>query len=412
MQKIIFISILFFYGCLQSVEAKSIDVCPTCNHPTIKSAIAAADNGDEIKIKAGTYKEHSITISKSLDIVGEGEVIVDGENLGTIFTINADHFSIQGLTIINVGQSYTKDFSALLVHKANHFTIKNNIFKNVFFGIMIEKSHHGVIEGNKVSGNGTSESNSGNGVHIWHSSNMVVRNNEVSHLRDGIYFEFVTESMVNDNLSHDNIRYGLHFMFSNNDEYINNAFTNNGAGVAVMFSKFINMKSNTFKDNWGTASYGLLLKEIYDAEIESNNFIRNTIGITAEGSTRVNYKKNNFNNNGWAVRITGACYLNLFTSNNFFDNSFDLSYNGQMNDNKFEGNYWSAYTGYDLDRNGIGDIAFRPVKLFSYIVNQTPETIVLLRSLFVDIINFSEKVSPVFTPDKLTDDKPLMKPWK
>ena len=83
-----------------------------------------------------------------------------------------------------------------------------------------------------------------------------------------------------------------------------------------------------------------------------------------------------------------------------------------MNDNSFDNNYWSSYTGYDLDKNGIGDIPYRPVKLFSYIVNKTPETITLLRSLFVDIINFSEKVSPVFTPDKLVDSNPLMKPVK
>jgi len=83
-----------------------------------------------------------------------------------------------------------------------------------------------------------------------------------------------------------------------------------------------------------------------------------------------------------------------------------------MNDNKFDNNFWSSYTGYDLDKNGIGDIPYRPVKLFSYIVNKTPETIILMRSLFVDIINFSEKVSPVFTPDELVDSTPLMIPFK
>ena len=90
-------------------------------------------------------------------------------------------------------------------------------------------------------------------------------------------------------------------------------------------------------------------------------------------------------------------------------NSFDLSYNSRLNDNQFEANYWSEYTGYDLNKDGIGDVPHRPVKLFSYVVNQTPEALVLLRSLFVDIINFSEKVSPVFTPDELVDSKPIMK---
>ncbi len=90
-------------------------------------------------------------------------------------------------------------------------------------------------------------------------------------------------------------------------------------------------------------------------------------------------------------------------------NSFDISYNSKINDNVFAQNYWSNYSGYDLDKDGIGDVPYRPVKLFSYIVNRTPETIVLLRSLFMDIIDFSEKVSPVFTPDNLLDPEPRMK---
>ena len=198
-------------------------------------------------------------------------------------------------------------------------------------------------------------------------------------------------------------------MFSNNDIYQDNIFQNNGAGVAVMFSKKIKMLNNTFKENWGTASYGMLLKEINDAEIRGNTFEENTIGVNIEGSNRIVYKNNNFINNGWAIKVRGACYTNQFLENNFLYNSFDISYNSEVNDNVFDRNYWSNYTGYDLNRDGIGDVPYRPVKLFSYIVNRTPETIILLRSLFIDIIDFSEKVSPVFTPDNLLDNNPLIK---
>ena len=198
-------------------------------------------------------------------------------------------------------------------------------------------------------------------------------------------------------------------MFSNNDTYTNNTFENNGAGVAVMFSKSIIMKNNTFKKNWGTAAYGMLLKEINDAEIRGNNFEENTIGINIEGSNRIKYIDNDFIGNGWAIRVIGACYTNSFKGNNFLYNSFDLSYNSNVNDNSFEGNYWSNYSGYDLDKNGVGDVPHRPVKLFSYIVNRTPETLILLRSLFMDLIDFSERVSPVFTPDNLADTQPQMR---
>jgi len=151
-----------------------------------------------------------------------------------------------------------------------------------------------------------------------------------------------------------------------------------------------------------------LLKEIYDAQIENNYFVQNTIGINVENCSRVQYINNNFIRNGWAVKFSGGCYDNVFELNNFMNNAFDLSYNSRLNDNRFEGNYWSEYTGYDLNKDGIGDVPYRPVKLFSYVVNKTPETLVLLRSLFVDIINFSEKVSPVFTPNELVDSKPIM----
>lgn len=407
MKILLFILISFS---LNVVSAKNIRVCPTCDFHSIKNAIAVADSHDIITVDAGTYVEAGIKIDKPLQLIGKGNPIVDGNHIDNIFMIESDSVSISGFVIKNVNISYTEDLAAILIHRCKYFSISNNTLENVFFGILVQKSHNGKIFNNKISSVAKEEYNSGNGIHLWHCSNIEIGYNQTWGLRDGIYFEFVKDSKIHHNHSHNNIRYGLHFMFSNNDTYYDNTFDQNGAGVAVMFSKVISMYRNTFKKNWGTASYGLLLKEIYDAEIVDNVFDENTIGINAEGSNRVNYTKNKFIKNGWAVKVTGACYENIFKQNNFIANAFDISYNGRLNDNLFDENYWGEYTGYDLDKNGIGDVAYRPVKLFSYIVNNTPEAIVLLRSLFVDIINFSEKVSPTFTPDNLIDKHPLMRP--
>jgi len=402
------LSFLFFLFGLTFLQAKQIEVCKSCEISTIKAALEIAENGDEIFLRKGIYKENDVEISKEVTIYGEEGTVIDGDNNGNILHITASNFVLRDLKIINVDVSYTKDYAAVKVVRAKNFRIENVILDKIFFGILIEKSHYGKIYNNKLSSTAKDEANSGNGIHIWHSSNMEVEGNEVYGMRDGIYFEFVTESRVSKNISHNNIRYGLHFMFSNNDTYYNNEFKNNGAGVAVMFSKFITMYQNKFSHNWGSASYGLLLKEIYDTQIYNNIFEENTIGIKGEGCTRINYKNNTFLRNGWAIKIAGACYANIFESNDFMHNSLDLAYNTKVNDNKFENNYWSEYTGYDLDNDGVGDVPYRPVKLFSYIVNRTPEALVLLRSLFVDIINFSEKVSPVFTPDNLMDANPIM----
>ncbi len=401
---------IFLFVCLSlPALAKRVEVCATCPSQSIASALKKVEHGDELVIKSGVYKEHDLLVPFGIRVIGEGDPVIDGEMVGTIMTFGADSFSVEGITFKNVGQSYTKDFAAIRVTKSKNFTITNNILENVFFGILVEKSKFGNITNNTISGTRKNESNSGNGVQVWHSSQMEISGNEVFGMRDGLYFEFVDNAEIHDNRSHHNIRYGLHFMFSNDDAYYRNVFSNNGAGVAVMFSKKIIMHHNRFELNWGDASYGLLLKEIYDAEIHDNVFEQNTIGINTEGSTRINYHKNVFLRNGWAVKVAGGCYDNIFTENDFSHNAFDLSFDGHLNGSYFKNNYWSEYTGYDLDKNGIGDVPYRPVKLFSYVVNQTPETIVLLRSLFVDIINFSEKVSPVFTPDDLLDNEPLMK---
>lgn len=389
--------------------AQPIEVCKTCPISTIKQAIAQAEDLDTILIKKDRYQEHDIIVDKPLTIKGENYPIIDGESKGAIITIVSDGVTIDGLFIINVGTSYTEDHAAIRVKKSKNFVIQNVVLENLFFGIYLEKSSYGKVFHNKIIGDAVQEHSSGNGIQLWHSNHIEIGQNHVQNVRDGIYLEFSDDCVIKNNLSTENLRYGLHFMFSNDDIYTDNTFVNNGAGVAVMFSKNIKMFNNIFKENWGTASYGLLLKEINDAEISGNVFEENTIGINTEGSNRIVYKNNDFIGNGWAIKVRGACYANQFIENNFLYNSFDIAYNSKVNDNVFNNNYWSNYTGYDLDKDGVGDVPYRPVKLFSYIVNKTPETIILLRSLFIDIIDFSEKVSPVFTPDNLLDNNPLTK---
>lgn len=392
-----------------SVFSQNIRVCKTCDIKTLQGGIDAAQANDTIIIEKGIYKEIDVLVNKPLTIIGKDYPVIDGEMKGEIITITADSVSVDGLFIKNVGTSYTADYAAIRLKRVENFVVKNLVLEKLFFGIYVEKSKNGKISNNKIIGDAKEEYNSGNGIQLWYSHNIDIENNIVQRVRDGIYLEFSDDCTIKNNVSSHNVRYGLHFMFSNDDIYQDNLFEKNGAGVAVMFSKKIKMYNNIFRENWGTASYGLLLKEINDAEIMYNTFEQNTIGINTEGSNRIRYENNNFISNGWAIKVLGACYSNTFKGNNFLYNSFDMAYNSKVHDNEFDGNYWSNYTGYDLDKDGVGDVPYRPVKLFSYIVNRTPETIILLRSLFIDIIDFSEKVSPVFTPDNLLDNNPKIK---
>ncbi|GAB2769205.1 nitrous oxide reductase family maturation protein NosD [Salinimicrobium soli] len=403
--------ILIFTGF--SLHAKEIEVCPDCKINTVQAAVDLAEDGDVIRIKSGIYKEDGIQIiDKSIQIIGEGYPVIDASMNGTAITVRGENFSIEGIKIVNIGTSHTSDFAAILVSRSKNFKINNNRLENVFFGILIERSSNGTISNNRIKSESEIQAKSGNGIHMWHSNDLTVKSNEIIGVRDGIYLEFVNNCTIEENICKDNLRYGLHFMFSDHNTYLENTFENNGAGVAVMYSKFIEMRRNLFRKNWGSASYGLLLKEISDSDLINNTFEDNTIAISADNTNRINYTHNDFIGNGYAIRIRGACYNNNFTLNNFLSNSFDVAYTGNINENEFRKNYWSDYTGYDLNHDGTGDVPYRPVKLFSYVVTQTPEAIILLRSMFISLLDFSEKVSPIFTPAELIDPEPQMRKIK
>ncbi len=404
------IILLILLGTAQAGLAATIEVCAGCQVKSIKEAIRQAGAGDIVLIKQGLYAEGNIVVDKPLTLRGERWPVIDGKLTEEAITIAADSVTVEGLKIQNSGHSQLKDLAAIRVQRRKDYIIQNNIILNSFFGIYLEYAGGGLIYGNTVIGKAVNEMSAGNAIHAWYAKEVIIRNNHLEGHRDGIYLEFVTHSHIHDNRSTGNIRYGLHYMFSNDDSYFCNTFDHNGAGVAVMFSKRISMTDNAFENNWGRAAYGLLLKEIYDADIQRNHFVNNTVGILLEGAARIHYEDNLFKSNGWAVQITGGCEDNNFTRNNFLSNALDLVLNGRLNSNSFDGNYWSEYNGYDLDRDGKGDVPHRPVKLFSYVLTQSPEAIVLLRSFFIDLLNFSEKVSPALTPANVLDNHPLMLP--
>ncbi len=237
---------------------------------------------------------------------------------------------------------------------------------------------------------------------------MQIIGNTISGHRDGIYFEFVTNSVIWRNVSTANIRYGLHFMFSNSDAYIANVFKNNGAGVAVMFTHKVKMFGNTFIENWGDAAYGLMLKEISDSYIIGNRFSRNTSGIYMEGTSRIQVEKNIFESNGWGMKIQANCMDNTIAENNFISNTFDVATNGSLVLNTFNGNYWDKYEGYDIDKNGTGDVPYHPLSIFSVIVEKNPPAMLLFRSFMVSLLDKSEKMMPSLTPDNFIDTLPRM----
>jgi nitrous oxidase accessory protein len=404
------IAILIFLNVAFICNAKIIRAGKQQAVASIQLAVSLANNGDTVLADAGVYHEKNIVINKTIFLLGINYPVLDGDSKYEIISVKANGVVVDGFKIINSGISSIEDYAGIKIYNCRNVVIKNNILENTFFGIYAQTAVNCTIEKNTLTAYSKQEQQSGNGIHCWKSDSMRIIANTISGHRDGIYFEFVTNSIIWRNTSFDNMRYGLHFMFSNNDAYITNIFKNNGAGVAVMFSHHVKMIKNYFEENWGDAAYGLLLKEIADSYIDNNCFNKNTAGIYMEGASRIRMQKNVFENNGWALKIQASCMDIALSNNNFLSNTFDVGTNGSLVLNTFNNNYWDKYEGYDLNKDKIGDVPYRPVSMYSMIIEQNPPAMMLFRSFMTTLLDKTEKIIPTLTPENLKDDFPLMKP--
>lgn len=399
--------ILFLLLCFQT-HAQSHRIM---SGASIQEAVDRAHSGDTLILSQGVYQEHEIIIRKPLTLIGENLPTVDGNHQGNIFLVAAEHVNFNGIRLINTGTSNMDDSAAIKFFDSSHCVIENLELENTFFGLHFSNSTHLTIKNNRLISVAEREYQTGNGIHLWKCKDSHIEGNYVKGHRDGIYLEFVTNTENINNLIEENKRYGLHFMFSHDNSYVENTFRKNGAGVAVMYTRNVRMERNIFEENEGASSYGILLKDITDSEVIGNIFRNNTIGIYMEGSSRTLFQNNSFTKNGWALKLMASCDNNTFEANNFIANTFDISTNGSVVLNTLQHNYWDKYEGYDLDKDRVGDVPFRPISLFSVIVEKIPSAVILWRSFLVTLLDRMEKVIPSITPENMIDNSPQMKPY-
>jgi len=402
--------VLLLAASADDLHARQLFVGGADGHPTVSAAVAAARPGDTVRVRAGIYREPTVVIDRPLILVGEPGSVLDGEGERGLIVIEADSVTVRGLELRDTGITFTTDRAAITVERARFCTIEDNRVVDAFFGIYLANAGDCTVRANELVAASERETRGGNGIHLWYSVRIRIEGNRIRGHRDGIYFEFVEDSEVVDNVASENVRYGLHFMFSDGCVYRRNHFRRNGAGVAVMYTEDVVIEENDFDEHWGTAAFGLLLKDITDSRIEGNRFRRNSVAIHAEGANRIEVRGNDFVENGWAVRLMANSIESRFTENNFVANTFDLSTNSRTSFSSLWGNYWDRYRGYDLDRDGTGDVPFRPVRLFSLIVQRNEPTLALLRSPLVTLLDLAEAVLPVLTPANLEDPAPVLTP--
>ncbi len=393
-----------------SVDTAWVSSVPRANgFSRVADAVQAVRRYGVVRILPGIYSEPTVIVGKPVMISGDSGAVLDGEGERELMIIGADSVTVRGLTFRNTGVSLTTDRSALRVVNVGGCLIEGNTFESTLFGVYLQRASSCLVRRNHLRGIAGSQTLTGNGLHSWASANLVFEDNVIDGHRDGIYFEFTANSIARRNVSINSHRYGLHFMFSDSCRYEDNEFRDNESGVAVMYAKSVHMTNNRFVHNRGSAAYGLLLKEISDSEIGGNVFMENSVGLHMDGSSRNEIIDNDFVRNGWAIRILADAQDNIMEGNAFHGNVFDVGTNSRRNYSTFRKNWWDRYRGYDLDRDGLGDVPHSPVRLFALLVEQSPPALILVRSLLVDLLDIAERVVPTLTPETLRDEAPLMR---
>lgn len=399
-----------------SVWAGQIRVGPNQVCATIGEAVQRAAPGDTILVAKGVYREQ-VQIEKRLVLLGRDWPLLDGEGRdGSVVTVKADSVTVAGFVIHGSGSRIFYNDSGLKLFEVRGCLIANNRFLDTNYGIYLQRATGNMIKANTFYGRAEhkTEETTGDAIHLWNSPNNRIEGNDIQQHRDGIYVEFSPQTLVARNHVRRVIRYGLHYMYSNDNLYEENTFEENRTGSALMYSKNITLRRNLFRQNRGSRAFGILFKDCDDSRMEENQIIDNTTGIFMDGSNHNLIRRNLIARNGWALDLFTSCDFNVFSENNFVNNDYDLLLDSRRTTNRFfadsTGNFWSAYQGYDLDGDGAGDVPYQPLKFFSYLSKRYPDLCVLMESPAAQALQWAERAFPVLSVKDVEDPFPLMRP--
>lgn len=391
-------------------------------HPTavgpIGRAIEAASPGATVTIPSGVYREH-LVVNKPLTLIAEGSVVLDGGGSGDIVEIAAPGVTFRGFTVRNTGIDLDKENAAIRVTAARA-NIENNTLEDVLFGIDLREAPDSRVVGNRIGGKALDIARRGDGLRLWRSDRALVENNTIHDGRDAILW-YSSGVVVRGNRAID-CRYGLHLMFSDDVAITDNELSRNSVGIYLMYSKGVEIVGNRLDRNRGPSGYGIGLKETDRFSVRDNLIIGNRSGVYIDGSPFTRAVPGEFSGNTFAFNDAGFTFLpsaagNEVWGNNFIDN-FDqvvISGRGTLTANQFwkgdEGNFWSDYTGYDQNNDGVGDFVYESQTLFENLLEKQPSLRLFVFSPAQQAIEFVGRALPAVRPEpKFADEVPLMRP--
>jgi nitrous oxidase accessory protein len=425
-------------ACAPQIFAVLLFVTTYAGAATLQQRIDTAAPNETIRVESGVHAG-PIVIKKSVTLIGEPGAEIRSNGSGKVITIAANDVTIYGLRIAGSGLQLSDDDAAVFV-TGNRVKIENCVIADSLHGVYLKKVSGAQILNNRIQGKttltastdpvekgiGTSTENCdtnlvsnrrGNGIHQWNCENNLIRGNDISDARDGIYFSFTNNSRVENNLVH-HVRYGLHYMYSDGNVFENNTFSENAAGAAIMFSKQLVVRGNRFLSNRGHRAYGLIFQSSDRSTVEGNEISENAVGLSFNQCNTNRIVANRVTNNYIGLRVGSNSDDNQFTENVFAHNLHPVEtggsdVSGALWSVKKVGNFWSDAFELDFDRDGINDLPHRELDLLSVLRRDFPAIAFLSDSPALKLLRFAHSRAALPNANTIEDRASLTSQfWK
>jgi nitrous oxidase accessory protein len=377
----------------------------------LAEAIAGAAPGDVLILSPGRHGG-PVTLDRPLTLEGQPGAIVEGDGTGSVVTVTGEGAIIRGFEIRGSGDDGAGiDAGVRLARTATGAVVEGNRLVGNLHGITVHGARDTLVRGNVIEGRQDARVNDrGNGVYVWNAPGTVVEGNDIRWGRDGIFANASKENAFRNNLFRD-LRFAVHYMYTNNSEISGNVSVGNTLGYALMFSNRVVVENNL---SLADRTHGIMLNYANNAEVRGN-LVR---GGTHEKCTFIyNAHKNRIEGNRFegceiGIHFTAGSERNEITGNAFIGNRTQVKYVGTRHvewSADGRGNFWSDHPSFDLDGDGIADGAFRPNDLMDHILWSQPAAKLLLGSPAVQLVRWSQAAFPATLPGGVLDSVPLMK---
>jgi nitrous oxidase accessory protein len=375
----------------------------------IQLLIDRTPDGGVVEVPAGRYVG-DVIVDRPMHLVGRGRPLLVGSMAGSVVRVRASNVTIEGFDIDGrSGGDLGRDASG--IHITGHdVVIRDCRIANTLFGVYLREADGSVVDHVSIRGIvGRDPGEKGSGIHVWNTNRFTLRASEIVDVRDAFYIQSSSNGLIARNTARD-LRYGIHYMFSDDNRFEDNTFENGAAGVALMYSRRITFRRNRLIRNRGFASVGLLLKACDEVLAEDNLIADNARGIFLEGSYRNRIRRNIIAESDTAIVLYDSSAENVFEGNSFVANLTPLSLVGKRTDTKFDGNYWSDHRELDLNGDGRADRPYRLSSVFDHLRSNLTAADLFTQGAAAAALGAAERAFPVLDPIPVEDHAPLARP--